>query len=544
MKNRSFISKVMLVIFALLPAWAEADVKTEHNVTMHVSNKPINEIFDAVTTQTGLRFSYPSGLIYTNKLVSVKADNMPLEAFLPSILPENIDFKLIKSHIILLQSEKRKDIRQKAVENIENKVSDIEEIERKEPLNVKKISIASQGLSTDDCLSTINIKNEVEMKRQLAYMLMGATLATTIAAQEPKSDSDNDKTEQVPSMETRSFQFTFAYPIGTEGIKSAERIYNVSLNCLWGVTGGVDGIEIAGLVNTNLYSVNGIQIAGLVNVNGMKDDGNEGRAMQIAGIANVSKGNADVQIGGISNNVSGNNYLQIAGISNLAQWSRTQMSGIVSHAEQAELQLSGIANKSNVSKTQISSIANITGKGGFQLGLVNIRDTTDGVSLGLVNIVKKGGLMEVEVAGGEFVETALSFRSGCNKLYSILSLGGSYSNQFIGMGAGLGSHVALTQRLGLNIEALWYNFFNSNSYFSFDDYDDDFIQLMQIRPVFNYRIAKHFSIFAGPAINILSSRFENNGNLQEVKPPYSLISIDNEYFKLKSWVGFHAGLRF
>ena len=77
------------------------------------------------------------------------------------------------------------------------------------------------------------------------------------------------------------------------------------------------------------------------------------------------------------------------------------------------------------------------------MGLINVRDTADGVSLGLINIVKKGGILEAGIEAGEFVHTAVTFRSGVQRLYSIISVGYNYIENFWSVGTGLGTKSAL-----------------------------------------------------------------------------------------------------
>ena len=60
---------------------------------------------------------------------------------------------------------------------------------------------------------------------------------------------------------------------------------------------------------------------------------------------------------------------------------------------------------------------------GTQIGLINIADTVErGVTVGLINIVKKGKL-QFALEHNEVIDFNIAFRSGTNRLYSVLFVG-------------------------------------------------------------------------------------------------------------------------
>jgi hypothetical protein len=186
---------------------------------------------------------------------------------------------------------------------------------------------------------------------------------------------------------------------------------------------------------------------------------------------------------------------------------------------------------------------NVTKKGGFQLGLINVRDTADGVSLGLINIVKQGGIMEAGIEGGEFVHTAVTFRSGVQRLYSIISVGYNYAsdeNGFWMIGSGLGTSIPLAKNAGLNLELTQATLpVRGSQWHSFT----------QFKPVFNYRFAKHFKIYAGPSLNVLVLDRDNSGwflggQPLDVKIPYKMYHRTFEKGTFDMWVGVTGGIKF
>ncbi|MEM6265145.1 MAG: hypothetical protein AAGI38_21735, partial [Bacteroidota bacterium] len=99
------------------------------------------------------------------------------------------------------------------------------------------------------------------------------------------------------SDETQPIQVTLISPLGTNGIESSHIVNQLSLNILAGVSAGVEGVEIGGLVNANRHFMKGIQIGGLVNAVGGEVEG-----VQIAGFSNITQGPLEaVQLAGFLN---------------------------------------------------------------------------------------------------------------------------------------------------------------------------------------------------------------------------------------------------
>jgi len=394
--------------------------------------------------------------------------------------------------------------------------------------------------------------------------------------------------EEPAPLVCRPAQLTFIYPLGTGFTKSAEKCYHFSVNILGGVTGQLKGFEIGSLYNINKYGAHGAQFAGIFNFTHAGNPEINSRNAQFAGIFNhTQKGNsaqfagifnngdmAYLQAGGIFN-IANKSYAQFAGVFNIAKKTGTQFGGIfnISHktiaqfagvfnvgdtahfqaagiwnsAKKTKCQLAGIANVAQESVCQIAGVVNVTKKGRFQLGVINVRDTADGISLGVINIVKKGGVLEAGIEASEFVHTALTFRSGVPRLYSIISVGYNYTENFWTVGSGLGTRFKLVGNLGFNLEltykTLYYrdNFFKTNYRWA---------SLIQFSPQLNYRFAKHFKIYAGPSFNLFYEYSDNIfGNYHITKVPYSLYhkklpSVALSSRTLDLWIGVVGGIKF
>lgn len=72
--------------------------------------------------------------------------------------------------------------------------------------------------------------------------------------------AENDTLQRFPA------QISFVYPLGTNGVESANYEFNFSLNVIMGVTGVIRGVECAGIMNTVNHNVFGAQFAGIMNM--------------------------------------------------------------------------------------------------------------------------------------------------------------------------------------------------------------------------------------------------------------------------------------
>ncbi|MCK5186388.1 MAG: hypothetical protein KAR43_04585, partial [Deltaproteobacteria bacterium] len=156
---------------------------------------------------------------------------------------------------------------------------------------------------------------------------------------------------------SQSAQFTFAYPLGTNGTDATSVSNNFSLNALYGLNGGLDGIEIGGIMNYNTGGVTGVQLAGVANINAEQTHG-----FMCAGFYNLSTDDASgVQMADINTAMGDFTGVQL---------------GVVNYAKRLK---------------------------GVQLGLINVVGEDNGaVPIGLINIVK-GGYYELEIVSGEVI---------------------------------------------------------------------------------------------------------------------------------------------
>lgn len=294
----------------------------------------------------------------------------------------------------------------------------------------------------------------------------------------------------------RDFQFSFITPIGTNGLSSGQTTNKVSINLLGGYSYGNTAFELGGLYNINTNLTKGVQIAGIANYSG-----NSMNASQIAGIVNIAtKGSTPLQIGGIANIADNVGGLQLAGIVNVAK----QVDGV-------------------------------------QVGLVNISDECDGVAVGLINIVKKNGKHELELSFSESLNTAVSFKLGTDKLYTIFSGGIKYisSPTEYAAGLGFGTHINWNKGWANQIELIGYSLTRNGSF----DYDG-VNMLAQLRLPVSKQISKHLKVFAGPVVNMTIADNDIADGYDESLSPWTMWESNSGSVNLKGWVGLVAGVRF
>ena len=310
----------------------------------------------------------------------------------------------------------------------------------------------------------------------------------------------------------RTFQFSFIAPFGTNGTQSHLITNKISFNILGGHSYGNTAFEFGSIYNVNTHLTKGFQFSGILNYSG-----NTQKAAQFAGVANIA--------------ASGSTPFQFAGVANVAD----KVSG---------LQFSGALNVANkVRGLQFSGVVNVAKKvSGVQFGVVNYADESDGVSIGLFNIVKKGGKQEFEVAFSEALNTAVSFKLGTDKFYTIFSGAANYINNPVeyAVGLGFGTHIDWKKGWGNQIEAIGYSLTEQGKF------PDGINMLTQLKFTVSKQFAPHFKVFAGPVLNLTISDYVNpeTGAIGSSLSPWSMWSSSKGNTNLNGWIGLAAGVRF
>lgn len=454
-------------------------------LSLQYSSITIQNLLAKISSETGATFSYDAATIDLNEKVLINVENLTVDKILQQVFKDKLCFKESGKFIII---SKCKEKSKQAIQ-----AEETTRTTRFEPLEV------SEAIELHNSLKPI-ITCPPAYQKQLAPTV---EITKPAIAANYTLEQENARTKDARNDDTKSIspiQVSFVYPLGSSGRKSIEKTYYLSLNMIGGRVGGVKGVELGGVFNINIQSTAGIQAAGVFN----KTAKSKG-AFQLAGFLNaISEGSTSLQAAGIANYSKGNTKIQAAGVLNKADGSSTQLAPV-----------------------------NITRKGGLQVGIVNVRDTTDGWMIGMLNIVKKGGLLEIELAGGDFIVASASLRTGLNQLYSIISIGVCSPSKTYAQGFGLGTRVYTKSRWSGNIEVV-FNGLNSKN-----TTENNFGALLQAKAAISYRLTNTYTLFVAPSLN---TYLASEGSA--APPSYSFWNSKNSKGESAMWLGFHAGIRF
>jgi len=388
------------------------------------------------------------------------------------------------------------------------------------------------------------------------------TILLVICAFQVQAQQSGDST----TYQKRPFHIGFFYPLSTNGADAANYVNNISLHAFSSLSAGVDGIELAGFMNTTKDYVLGLQGAGFMNI----VDGNV-RGMQGAGFMNISGGLTGLQGAGFMNISSGSSNglqgagfmninhggikgLQNAGFMNIASGSvkGIQNAGFMNISEEmlgiqtggfmniseslTGCQLAGFGNiAEDVTGAQFAGFINIANrvKGVQVAGFINIADSSD-YPIGVINIIKTG-TREISVWTNELLATNVSFKSGGRRTYGIIGLG--YSPKFpkshVNMHAGLGVNMLVKNKFKVQLEAVTQSLISDN--------ENNELLLNAINVLGSIKLAPRISLFGGPSINhYIGNDAEMYNN---IKYDFWSYIDDAETFNYqKVWIGFAAGI--
>ena len=312
----------------------------------------------------------------------------------------------------------------------------------------------------------------------------------------PRSQRIN--AQNVTDSLSRNFQFSILPFLGTNRLLSGSIKNDFSVNLLMGYSGGIQKLEVGGLVNGVRRDMEGVQLAGLGNIVG----------------GQVS----NAQVGGIFN-VAGRleSGIQLAGTFN------------VIIKESSGWQISPI------------NFAHKVRHGGRQLGIINIADSTDTTPIGFLSFVGSGnGYKRLELAVDENQTGSFSFKTGVPKLYNILALHYNFTRtqEIFGFGYGIGRAYKLKNNWMLNTDV------TANALIEYDELNANVASLYKLDISFEKQIARNAAITFGPSLKYLKISDYNIASWQA--KPFSKIpnyrSISSTEFTTL-WIGFQMGFR-
>lgn len=288
----------------------------------------------------------------------------------------------------------------------------------------------------------------------------------------------------------RPIQVSFFYPLCTNGFEASSCANNLSISFIEGRSRSVNGLALAGCVNTVKADSRGLLVSGILNaVYGTMS------GVQLAGLVNIAG--------------TASRGIQLAGLVNVAR----DFSG---------LQLAGLVNVAHTVR-------------GVQLaGLVNVADSSD-FPIGFINLIKNGE-MGIALSYNELGITMLSFQSGGRYTYGILGIGYNHylhgQQPFIVSG-GLGAHIPCTNWLRLNCELKSANLLPIKPSL-------DRLMVLSFSLLPSFRLLPHLELFGGPSISYASV----DHDYRNVLPSYSLWRRLDATRTRQLHLGFQAGVQY
>lgn len=409
-------------------------------------------------------------------------------------------------------------------------------------------------------------------------------------------------------LEPRLGQVSFLPQMGTNRLMSGSVQNTYSLNILAGYSGGVNGIEVGGLVNILRQDMSGIQVAGLSNVlggrvtgiqvgglyntvrkdvNGIQvgglfnSTGGSVKGLQIGGLFNTSEGVVKgFQIGGLFNQTKGAvQGFQIGGLFNycgsnvkvmqvggLFNWGENvggiQLAGLTNRVSGAVggLQIGGLYNQADsVGVFQLSGLVNkARAINGLQLaGLINFAQKVQGSQISVINIadtvtgvsigflnITRRGYHAVELAGDDVLFANLSLKLGGNDRL--------YNLFSVGWGSFTGQSIT---SVGYGLGSL-FPIQNSNfkiqaeissNHLSRASLFDSRIQLLnRARASLAWQFHDNWKLFAGPSLNVLVYDHPNSEDSEWLNEVGVGILFQDDVAPtlIRAWLSGQAGLSY
>ena len=540
------------------------------------------------------RFSYDADLIPANRKISIKANNARVRETLKEILGNEIRSMEIGNHVILIRNRsiarekkafpdiiitgiildvfKRDPLKDATVYESQNKRSAVSAVNGSYKLKIptgkkcRSLTFCKSGFA--DTVIFINQATEYTINvllRPLEESLSRLNVFTGLVLIN-RIDSLGFVNWIVPgitminaqNLEVRTsdaIQASVIPYIGTNSKVTGSITNRVSLNLLAGYTGGLKGFELGGLLNITRNEINGLQIGGLGNIVGGK-----GRGLQIGGLFNFDLGKYQgVQVGGLFNyipdTISG---LQISCGANIAAkqsncWQvslmlnltlkdvrQAQISGLMNYGHNVDgIQFAGLLNiaRNHNDGVQICGLVNYaTIVNGLQLGLINISNTVEkGVPIGMFSYVQNG-YHTMEISGSEIFYGNAAFKTGTKNFYTFVQFGIGSDYKLLGS-YGIGTIFTLKEKLSMNIDL--------SAGLVYHPTDTVYHGLlMKFNPALEYRFAKHFAIFLGPAYNFFLFTKGAPSATPRGLSPYDFYFKSNQNSSIQMWIGGVLGIRF
>ncbi len=513
-----------------------------------------------------LNFSYSRDYLPLKQRISAKARNIKLAEGLDQLLGQTqVVYAVIGDQVVLRVDKSKKVI--KPLQPVEDALGSNQRKHRTNSAPEPEVLTADNGSMKTGEGSKPEWLNTEPLDKPEAVTIDHDDESPAEIDQELEEMPTELRNRNLKKHRNRIAQISILPYVGTNMDRSAGITNNLSINVLWGRNGGVEGVEIGGLVNSVKNDVIGVQVAGLGNSVGQMVHGTQVAGLfnysgayttgvQAAGLFNFARSGNIVQTAGLLNFSEGDfNGVQLAGLGNSVggDAEAVQIAGLYNTSKgRTKLQIAGLFNiAGDVEHGQISSIINIGKRvNGNQIGLINVSDTISGVPFGLLNLVKNG-YNRVEFSAGDVLHANLALKLGARSFYNIFHLGLRIDNELSdnpqrdgkyswGYGYGIGTATAVGRNTLMNFELL------SIQVNERETFTNKLNLLNQLKVTADFKIRGKFSLFLGPSINVLVSKLYNPDTQQygSTIPTYDLYNETNGKANTRIWLGGNVGVRF
>ena len=191
---------------------------------------------------------------------------------------------------------------------------------------------------------------------------------------------------------------------------------------------------------------------------------------------------------------------------------------------------------------QAAGFVNYTSKlKGVQVGVFNYADSVEsGIPIGIFSVVRNG-YMAMEIGSNESLLASVSLKSGVERFYNIVAIGGSIRNDRLlwGWGYGIGTMLPVGKKANISLEAISYHL-NEDRWYS-----NELNMLNRASASFSYNLSQGFSVFAGPALNVWITDTDFSGSpITEVPfDSWQIYSNSNHRTEVTIYPGLSAGIR-
>jgi len=634
------IEHCLLSIFWFLTPLALAQSPLERKVTVRLDNARLADALSAVARQGNFSFSYASTLFDSDRRVDLVATNVPVRQVLDQLFRGSLKYKNRGDYVILRRADPE-DLGPRFYV-VTGTVSDRRTGERLPQASVYDRRTLAATLTDGSGsfrlrLPARSVQADLRVERQwylpqsLVVRFPDETPRAVALAPKPIPSPDPMRplpfrleTDSVQRFETAGLVRAFVSPEQqtlAETISDTIRrfaqvsflpyfgtnhrlnvngsvVNRFSLNVLAGYSGGVEGLEVGGLLNLvrgpvtgvqvagfgNLVRgrVRGVQVAGFFNQNFSETHGpqiagflnsnwEDAQGVHVAGFVNFTRKNLRaVQVAGFANAVTGSmRGAQVAGFTNFNRGSNEgfQLAGFANFSGQSNrgAQVAGFANAtlSDNNGFQLAGFSNFSGKtqrgwqiagflnvarkvlGGRQLGFINVADSSATVPIGFFSYVHQNGYHHLELSADEVFPLNVTFRTGMRAFYTVFTAGfrPSFPNQTLlwrtGFGLGRSWRLNRSGSWGLNSEVLAYDVAETEH----PAYGTD---LFRLNLLVERELGRHWSLIVGPTFN-LYTRSEGDSHYSPAFaariPGFTSWKTDYGFGETTNWVGLHAGVR-